>query len=268
MAEDRVPLAYGSGMDTAAPFDLDPSLTEGKVAFITGASRGLGAGLAARFAEHGVQLGLCARHEPERPEGSDAITGAVDVTDVAHLERFADVVAETLGPIDLWINNAGVIDPMGPLRELEPDHISRALAVNVGGVITGTQIFIDRSAAAPPARRALINVSSGAASSVYAGWSVYGAAKAAVDQLTRVVAAEEPGLVCHSVAPGVVDTDMQVFIREQDAETFPAIDRFVDINERGAWNSPAWVADHLLGILIGALDPGGVVYRVPDEPRA
>lgn len=252
---------------TALPFALDPAALEGKVAFITGASRGLGAGLAARFAEHGVQLGLCARREPDRPDGSEAITGAVDVTNVSHLERFADAVAETLGPIDLWVNNAGVLDPMGPLRELEPDHISNALAINVGGVITGTQIFIDRSAEAPEARRALINVSSGAASSVYEGWSVYGAAKAAVDQLTRVVAAEEPGLVCHSVAPGVVDTDMQAFIREQDAETFPAIDRFTDIHERGAWNSPAWIADHLLAILAGTLEPGDVVYRVPDEPR-
>ncbi|HWJ61334.1 MAG TPA: SDR family NAD(P)-dependent oxidoreductase [Acidimicrobiales bacterium] len=255
-------------MSATLPFELDPAALEGKVAFITGASRGLGAGLAARFAEHGVQLGLCARHEPDQPAGSDAITAAVDVTNIAHLERFADVVAETLGPIDLWINNAGVLDPMGPLRELAPDRITKALAVNVGGVITGTQIFIDRSADAPEARRALINISSGAASSVYEGWSIYGAAKAAVDQLTRVVAAEEPTLVCHAVAPGVVDTDMQAFIREQDAETFPSIDRFNDIAARGAWNSPGWVADHLLGILSGALEPGDVVYRVPDEPRA
>jgi len=254
-------------MAAVVPFDLPADALRGKVAFITGASRGLGAGLAARFAEHGVQLGLCARHEPDGPAGSGALTASVDVTDVAHLERFADAVAETLGPIDLWINNAGVLDPMGPLRELEPDHIASALAINIGGVITGTQIFIDRSADAPPARRALINISSGAASSVYAGWSVYGAAKAAVDQLTRVVAAEEPGLVCHAVAPGVVDTDMQAFIREQDAETFPAVDRFNDIDERGAWNSPTWIADHLLAILAGTLAPGDVVYRVPDEPR-
>lgn len=255
-------------MATSVPFDLPAGDLEGKVAFITGASRGLGAGIAARLAEHGVQLGLCARHEPEQPAGSDAICGAVDVTDVAHLERFADVVAETLGPIDLWVNNAGVIDPMGPLRELEPDHIQRALAVNIGGVVTGSQIFIDRSADAPAARRALVNITSGAASSVYPGWSVYGATKAAVDHLTRTVAAEEPTLVCHAVAPGVVDTDMQTFIREQDEETFPAIGRFVDIHERGAWNSPAWVADHLLGILAGTLEPGDVVYRVPDEPRS
>lgn len=254
-------------MSTAVPFDLPADALEGKVAFITGASRGLGAGLAARLAEHGVQLGLCARREPEAPDGAEAMTAAVDVTDVAHLERFADAVAETLGPIDLWINNAGVIDPMGPLRELEPDHISRALAVNVGGVITGTQIFIDRSADAPPARRTLINITSGAASSVYQGWSVYGATKAAVDQLTRVVAAEEPQLVCHSVAPGVVDTDMQVFIREQDAETFPAIGRFQEISDQGAWNSPAWIADHLAAIHAGMLTPGDTVYRVPDQPR-
>jgi benzil reductase ((S)-benzoin forming) len=255
-------------MAAPLPFALDTDALRGRVALVTGASRGLGAGIAARLAGYGMQLGLCARTEPPRPDGSDAITASVDVTDVAHLERFADVVAETLGPIDLWINNAGIIDPVGPLRELEPDHIQRALAVNVGGVITGSQIFIDRSADAPPARRALINISSGAASTVYEGWSIYGAAKAAVDQLTRVIAAEEPALVCHAVAPGVVDTDMQSFLREQDAETFPALPRFVDIAERGAWNSPAWVADHLAAILTGDLVPDAVTYRVPDEPPA
>lgn len=255
-------------MATATPFELDPDLLAGKVALITGASRGLGAGIAARFAEHGVQLGLCARREPEVPAGSEAIVQSVDVTDAAHLDRFADIVAETFGEIDLWINNAGVLDPIGPMRELEPDHLDRAIAVNLGGVVHGTQCFVERAAEADPARRTLINISSGAASSVYEGWSIYGATKAAVDHLTRIVDVEEPDVACFSVSPGVVDTEMQRLIREQDAESFPAVDRFVAIHEQGAWNSPAWIADHLLALHTGALVPPEVTYRVPDEPRA
>jgi NAD(P)-dependent dehydrogenase (short-subunit alcohol dehydrogenase family) len=113
----------------------------------------------------------------------------------------------------------------------------------------------------------LVNITSGAARSVYPGWSIYGATKAAVDHFTEIVAAEEPGVVCHAVAPGVVDTDMQAQIRTHDEGTFPAVARFRELQRTGAWNSPAWVADHLLGLLAGTLAPGDVVYRVPDEPR-
>lgn len=72
---------------------------------------------------------------------------------------------------------------------------------------------------------------------------------------------------CHSVAPGVVDTDMQALIRTHDETTFPAIDRFRDLHATGSWNSPAWVADHLLAIYAGVLVPEEVVYRVPAEPH-
>lgn len=60
---------------------------------------------------------------------------------------------------------------------------------------------------------------------------------------------------------------MQAQIRTHDAESFPAIDRFQDLHRTGSWNSPAWVADHLLGLLAGTLSPDEVVYRVPNEPR-
>lgn len=247
--------------------DLPLEPLQGKVALITGASRGLGAGLAERFAQHGVHLGLCARNEPSLPAGAAGITRAVDVTDTAALDQFgADVVAE-LGPIDLWVNNAGVLEPMGPLRTLDPGQIDRALLVNVGGVANGSAAFARLNRQASPARRLLVNITSGAARSVYEGWSIYGATKAAVDHLTEIVAAEEPGLVCHAVAPGVVDTEMQALIRTHDATDFPAIARFRELHETGEWNSPAWTADHLLAILAGTLTPDEVVYRVPNQPR-
>ena len=234
---------------------------------VTGASRGLGAGMAARFAEHGLLLGLCARTEPVPPPGTRSVTESVDVTDAAAVERFASNVADALGPIDLWVNNAGVLEPMGPQRTHEADAVDRALLVNIGGVANGTRSFTRRARTWTPSRRVLVNVSSGAATSIYEGWSIYGATKAAVDHFTEIVAAEEPDLTCHAVAPGVVDTEMQAQIRTHDESTFPAVGRFRARHEAGAWNSPAWVADHLLGLLAGTLVPGEVVYRVPDEPR-
>lgn len=256
-------------MSAPVPFDLPADLLSGRVAVITGASRGLGAGLATRFAEHGLALGLCARTEPAPPPNGDArvLTGSVDVADADAVEAFADQVTETLGPIDLWVNNAGVLDPMGPVVDQDPAEVDRALRVNVGGVVNGTRAFARRARAWPAAHRVLVNVSSGAARSVNPGWAIYGATKAATDHFTAIVAAEEPDLVCRSVAPGVVDTDMQALIRTHDADTFPAIERFREIHRTGAWNSPAWVADHLLGLLTATWDDGEVVRRIPAEPR-
>src|SRR5690606_15001534 len=114
----------------------------------------------------------------------------------------------------------------------------------------------------------LVNITSGAAARAYAGWAAYCAAKAAVDHATRVVALEEAdsGLRAFAVAPGVVDTDMQALIRATPPERFPSVDRFHRIREESAYNSPAWVADHVLGLLDAPPD-APVVQRVPDEPR-
>jgi benzil reductase ((S)-benzoin forming) len=252
------------------PLDLPHDRLVGRVAVITGASRGLGAGLAERFAEHGLALGLCARHEPTPPPGARALTGSVDVTDPASVLRFAHAVTASLGPIDLWVNNAGVLDPMGPLRDLDTDAIGKAVDINIGGVIHGSQAFVVAArAAAMPAlagRRLLVNITSGAATSVYEGWSIYGAGKAAVDQFTRVLAAEEPDIAVHAVAPGLIDTDMQAIIRTHRESTFPSVARFQQAHEQGTMNSPAWVADHLLALLAGTWTPDDVVVRIPDEP--
>ncbi len=246
---------------------LAPDALAGKVVVITGASRGLGAGLAQRFAELGAGLGLCARTEPAGPAGALACCEAVDVSDHGAVDRFAAAVNDALGPIDMWINNAGVLDPMGPNRTLDPAAVERALLINIAGVANGTRAFSQRARDWPPARRVLVNISSGAAAKSYQGWSIYGATKAAVDRFTEVVALEEPELTCAAVAPGVVETDMQVAIRAADAATFPDVDRFREMHRDGTASSPAWVADHLAAFFTGSFEPDAVVWRVPPELR-
>lgn len=256
-------------MPHPVPLDLDRDHLRGKVAVITGGLRGLGWGIAERFGELGLRVAIGGRGTLRLPETvADGVAGYLDVADPVTIEQFATLVEDELGPIDLWVNNAGVLDPMGPARDAEPDDVRRALEVNVGGVINGSATFA-RRARQPwtPTRRVLVNISSGAATSVYSGWSVYGATKAAVDHFTEILDVEEPDLACYAVAPGVVDTGMQVQIRTHDETTFPAIERFRELHRTGAWNSPAWVADHLAGLLTGSLVPDGVVYRIPNEPH-
>ena len=93
------------------------------------------------------------------------------------------------------------------------------------------------------------------------------ASKAAVDQLTRVVAMEEAdhGLRAYSVAPGLVDTDMQTAIRAADETSFPEVERFRRAAAEHRFNSPAWVAEHILAVAFGQQRPGAVTLRIPDQ---
>ncbi len=237
-----------------------------KVVVITGASRGLGRGLAEELARRGAKLGLCARTAIVGVEG---VARELDVTDEAAVMEFAAAVASAHGPIDLWINNAGVLDPVVFVRALGTDALMRHLAINVAGVLHGTKAFVHHLRATGR-EGVLINISSGAALKGYAGWGAYCAGKAAVDRLTECVALEEgAALRAYSVAPGVIDTDMQAQIRGMSEAEFPEREKFVQLKRDEAFNTPAFVARELSTIAFGASPPpSGAVLRLPSERRA
>jgi benzil reductase ((S)-benzoin forming) len=250
----------------------------GEVAVVTGSSRGLGAGLAAAFAARGMRLGLCARTRPPVPEGAEAVATSLDVTDGDALERFVSDVTERFGSIDLWVNNAGVLAPIGPLADDDPDAVRHHFEVNVLGVALGSATYA-RHVRGREGGGALVNISSGAATTVYVGWAPYCASKAAVDMLTAVVASEErdAGLAAYALSPGIVDTDMQALIRSTPASVLPASERFRRLQREGRFSSPEWVATFILehcrpGPREGEDAPGGdaaaVRLRVPDEHPA
>lgn len=238
----------------------------GRTAVVTGASRGLGAGLAAEFARRGLRLGLCARSQPALIDSETVVSARVDVRDEGALDRFADRVADRFGDIDLWVNNAGVLGPVGPLRELPVPAFREHIDTNLTGVFLGTRAYV-RHLRARGARGVLVNISSGAAWHGYQGWSAYCASKAAVERLTECVQLEEgEHLRAHAVAPGVIDTDMQVQVRACSPEQFPDVGRFEERKRQGQFNTPGFVARHLLRI---AFDPGAgsceLAIRLPDE---
>lgn len=249
----------------------------GLVAVITGASRGLGAGMAEALAADGLRLGLCARTLPTAP--SEAVLGAVDVVDAGAVERFAAEVVARFGRIDLWINNAGLLAPIGALAEADPDALRANIEVNVLGVMHGSATFA-RHVRARPGGGVLVNLSSGAATRPYEGWASYCGAKAAVDMITEVVAREEraAGLRAYALSPGLVDTGMQALIRAATDEDFPSVGRFRRVHADGSFNSPAWVTrfilDELVGEAVSAVegfrrgpwpDEISVRKRVPDQ---
>jgi benzil reductase ((S)-benzoin forming) len=246
---------------------------QGRVAVITGASRGIGAGLASRFVDFGMRVGICARKRPEPPVRSDpnqVVARSADVRDAADLEGFGAAVVERFGRIDLWINNAGVAEPIGKLADVDPGMFAHQILVNVVGVANGTRAFV-RHLRARSGGGVLLNLSSGAATTDYPGWTGYCASKAAVDRLTSVVAQEEAdrGLRAYAISPGRVDTEMHTHIRASSPDAFPAVARFLEAKREERFNSVPWVADAFLELAFGATEvPSGSIVRVPDEWEA
>ncbi len=231
----------------------------GKTAVITGASRGLGAGLARDFARRGMRLGLCARSAPALAAGPDVVAAELDVRDADAVDGFCRAVTEQLGPIDLWINNAGVLEPIRPLVAAPAAEWARHIEINVLGVAWGSAAFCRHRRQVGPGGT-LVNISSGAGRRGYFGWSAYCAGKAAVDRMSECLALEEiaAGTRILSVAPGIVETRMQEQIRASSADDFPEVERFRQIKEDDRFSSPEWVAARLLELVF---DPA----RATDE---
>ena len=193
-----------------------------RIAIITGASRGLGRALAGGLAADGYRLIVDARDAAAlraavsalpNPEAVMAIPG--DIADPAHRAALARA-ARDLGGADLLVNNAGTLgaSPLPAIADYPIDELRAAFEVNVLAPVALTQLLL-------PALRerggAVLNVTSDAAVEPYAGWGGYGAAKAALEQASRVLAAEENVLRVWWVDPGDLRTRMH-----QDA--FPGED--------------------------------------------
>jgi benzil reductase ((S)-benzoin forming) len=240
-----------------------------KTAVITGASRGLGAGMAHELHRLGFRLGLCARSQPALEGGERVVAERVDVTDGEAVEAFAHQVEERFGHVDLWINNAGILEPIAPLRDVTSAALRRHLDINVLGVFHGTRAYV-RMLRRRAAEGVLVNISSGAGRHGYAGWSAYCAGKGAVDLLTESVQIEErdAGLRAYAVAPGIINTDMQAMIRATTPDRFPEVERFRQLERDDAFSSAEYVARELVAL---AFDPSRrpeeVRVGIPAEPR-
>jgi NAD(P)-dependent dehydrogenase (short-subunit alcohol dehydrogenase family) len=184
-----------------------------KKALVTGASRGLGRALASGLAAAGYALVIDARDERALRRAADGIRAGApgadvtalpgDVTDPAHRA----VLRAAAGEIDLLVNNAGSLGatPLPALADYPVEELRAAFEANVIAPIALTQLFL------PTLRErggAVLNVTSDAAIEPYAGWGGYGAAKAAIEQASNVLAAEESAIRVWWVDPGDLRTDM------------------------------------------------------------
>lgn len=232
---------------------------------VTGASRGMGLAIARQLLapEHRL-LCLARRTSDELAEAARAAGApceqwaqdlALPVEAAARLEAWLQAQAAGGFSSATLINNAGVVPPPGALADSAASDLSNALRVGLEAPLLLTAAFLRASSSWTAARRVL-NISSGLGRRAMAGSAAYCAAKAGMDHYSRAVALEEAqhpnGARIVSLAPGVIDTDMQMQLRSADAARFPERERFVQLQTQGQLSSPADAAAKVLAYLARA----------------
>jgi len=240
-------------------------------AIVTGHSRGLGAAIAENLLQRGLPvLGLARRENLELAvrfaQGLRQVR--VDLADSTALLAWLDgpELRDFLAGADkvLLINNAGALQPVGPLGTQDGGAIARSVALNV----TAPLLLSNAVVAASPAaiERRVMHVSSGVGRRPCAGWSVYCATKAAVDHHARTAATDlVPGLIIASLAPGVIDTEMQAEIRASDAAKFPSLPQFQALKRDGLLSTPADCAGRLVNYVLSKRCRNGDVADLRDQ---
>jgi benzil reductase ((S)-benzoin forming) len=248
---------------------MRPEVTH-SIYIITGTTRGIGRALAQAVITRGGMLFSISRAPARREKRWHNYT-----CDLRHPGQIRNTMVQLMAaagscePCDdlILINNAGVLQPIGPLEHAPDDGIEQHLAVNLQAPLLLSAHFI-RASAQFGARRRIINISSGAGERAYAGWSLYCAAKAALNMLTACVALEQygreqPVSIC-AVSPGVVETDMQRAIRQTSAADFPARERFEQLHARGQLEPPEHAARLILELDAAGLMTSGGFYDLRD----
>lgn len=225
-------------------------------AILTGHTRGLGAAMAASLLSRGIPvLGLARGRNAELgkrfPTGLEQVE--LDLSDCVCVARWlaAGSLHRFLSGCKsvVLVNNAGVLQPIGSIETQDVFMIAQAVSVNVAAPI----MLASAVAAATPdaSDRRILHVSSGAGRSPFPGLSVYCATKAALDHHARAVACDQkPGWRVCSLAPGMVDTDMQAEIRGTTLEQFPLRGQFEAFKQTGALSSPEATASRLVDYLL------------------
>jgi NAD(P)-dependent dehydrogenase (short-subunit alcohol dehydrogenase family) len=208
------------------------------IALITGASRGLGRAAAHALARRGWSLIVDARRADDLADAMRGLADVValpgDVTDPGHRAGLAAAVGSA-GGLDVLVNNASRLGPSPQplLRDYPLDELGRVYESNVVAPLALVQLLTAPLAAAAGT---IVNVSSDAAVEAYPGWGGYGSSKAALDQITAVLAAEEPSLRCYAFDPGDMRTDMHqqafpgedISDRPEPETVVPALLRLID----------------------------------------
>lgn len=244
---------------------------------LTGASRGMGLAMATRLCINDAVV-LCISRQASAELAATAQAQGAHLTqwqaDLAEPVPVAERLRQWLGAHDAatfagatLINNAAVVDPIGPLPWADPQAMTRLLRLDLEAPMQLCAAFMSATRNWPMPRR-ILNISSGLGRRAMAGSALYCAAKAGMDHFSRCVALDEerqPNPVrIVSLAPGVIDTDMQSALRAGDPVVFPERESFVRLKQSNALASPTQAAAQVLAFLARADFGSNVIADVRD----
>lgn len=227
-------------------------MTPMNILIITGGSKGIGKALASYYSEQNYRVFSLARTHNNSANYTQINT---DLTQLPLATKalesiFLQLDSKNISSISL-INNAGKLGKIGAIENLEPNDILSSIQLNTITPLSLSSLFIKHTKGWTACKQ-IINISSGAAKNPYTGWSVYCSSKAAIDMMTKVIAAEQSqitnGVHCIAIYPGVVDTGMQTKIRATDEVDFSTVKRFKDLKANNALYNPNFVAEKIFKI--------------------
>ena len=252
-----------------------PHTLAGQTALITGGGRGIGRAVAEELARHGVNVVVTARsgrevHDTARALnalGANALGIVADIAMPDDVRKVVEEAVDEFGTIDILVNNAAMLQPVGLAWEVDADEWAYTIHVNLIGVYRLCHAILPLMIEEGAGR--IINVSSGAArpTSTTVGWTAYSSSKAALDQFTRILAVEaQPhGISVNAVYPGVTDTRMQADIRGLTPDQFPSVGRFQGFHERGELRDPREPAELVFWLCTSAArDVTGQILDIND----
>ncbi|HZV92241.1 MAG TPA: SDR family NAD(P)-dependent oxidoreductase [Caldimonas sp.] len=230
---------------------------------VTGASRGMGAAIAGQLLDRPdtVLLGISRRDNPglaerARASGSTVLQWPTDLADplaaAARLRAWLDAQDGIGFATASLVNNAAALTRIGALEDCNAEELSRAVRVGLEAPLLLMAAFLGATAKWP-GRRRVLNISSGLGRRAMAGQASYCATKAGLDHLSRAAALDQAqqtrGATVVSLAPGVIDTDMQSELRAARGDGFPERDNFVRLKEDGGLASPDEAAARVIAWL-------------------
>lgn len=247
---------------------------ESRTALVTGAGRGIGREIATGLARTGARVGLLSRtlHDLEdvraeiQDAGGSAITLVADLGDRDETRSALERLVSEYGQVELLINNAAVVWPLGPTQDIDPVIVAAAIAINVIGPMTLAARVLPGMVAAGWGRVVNVSAAIAAQPGMLTGINTYAASKGALEAHTLNLAAEleDTGVTANVYRPGAVDTSMQAYIREQPPEQIGSAlhDRFINMLSSGALITPRASAESLLARITGP--ETGQIWDVTD----